>query len=195
MSVAIPLHEIRAEFAELDDPVDRTTYLIEIGRTLPPLDEHFKTEENRVLGCQARVWLVPQERPGPPQTLEFVADSDAQIVRGLIAVLLAAFSGHTASEILAFPIDKLFAELKLPALVPMRSNGLYAMVKRMQAIAKAAAEKEPSGEAATRSLPIVPLKARPRDGAAGGNGRARPKPLLPATIITGQPLAASPLDV
>ena len=55
MSVAIPLHEIRAEFAELDDPVDRTTYLIEIGRTLPPLDEHLKTEENRVLGCQARV--------------------------------------------------------------------------------------------------------------------------------------------
>jgi len=63
MSVAVPLHEIRAEFAELDDPVDRTTYLIEVGRTLPPLDEHLKTEENRVLGCQARVWLIPQERP------------------------------------------------------------------------------------------------------------------------------------
>ena len=91
MSVAVPLHEIRAEFQELDDPVDRTTYLIEVGRTLPPLAEHLKTEENRVLGCQARVWLLPQERPGPPKTLEFVADSDAQIVRGLIAVLLAAF--------------------------------------------------------------------------------------------------------
>src|SRR6266850_6566785 len=126
MPVAVPLHEIRAEFAELDDLVDRTTYLIEVGRTLPPLDEHLKTEENRVLGCQARVWLVPQERPGPPRTLEFFADSDAQIVRGLIAVLLAAFSGKTPAEILAFPIDKLFAELKLPALVPMRSNGTSA---------------------------------------------------------------------
>ena len=73
MSVAVPLHEIRAEFAELDDPVDRTTYLIEVGRTLPPLEEHHKTEENRVLGCQARVWLIPEERAGPPRTLEFLA--------------------------------------------------------------------------------------------------------------------------
>src|SRR3954465_12808499 len=147
MAVAVPLHEIRAEFAELDDPVDRTTYLIEIGRTLPPLDEHLKTEENRVLGCQARVWLIAEERPGPPPALEFLADSDAQIVRGLIAVLLAAFNEKTPAEILAFPIDKLFAELKLPALVPMRSNGLTAMVRRIQAIAKFAADKEPPAKA------------------------------------------------
>src|SRR5206468_12000675 len=102
MTVAIPLHEIRAEFAELDDPVDRTTYLIEVGRTLPPLDEHLKTEENRVLGCQARVWLSASESrrvgqaseasAGPPTVLEFLADSDAQIVKGLIAVLLAVYS-------------------------------------------------------------------------------------------------------
>src|SRR5688572_29699329 len=190
MAVAIPLHEIRAEFAELDDPVDRTTYLIEIGRTLPPLDEHLKTEENRVLGCQARVWLVPQ--PGPDsRTLEFVADSDAQIVRGLIAVLLAAYSGHTPEEILAFPIDKLFAELKLPALVPMRSNGLTAMVRRIQAIAKVAADSNTSGPSAAQSLPIVPLRPKGGEG-AGGNGRPREKQqaLLPATIVTGQPLAA-----
>jgi len=197
MSVAVPLHEIRAEFAELDDPVDRTTYLIEVGRTLPPLDEHLKTEENRVLGCQARVWLVPQDRPGPPRTLEFVADSDAQIVRGLIAVLLAVFSGKTPTEILAFPIDKLFAELKLPALVPMRSNGLTAMVRRIQAIAKVAADSEPSAGGGSQSLPLVPLKPAKSGGQASGNGhpRAENKPLLPATIVTGQPLAASPLDV
>src|SRR5436190_4398838 len=197
MSVAVPLHEIRAEFAELDDPVDRTTYLIEVGRTLPPLDEHLKTEENRVLGCQARVWLVPQERPGPPRTLEFVADSDAQIVRGLIAVLLAAFSGKTPAEILAFPIDKLFAELKLPALVPMRSNGLTAMVRRIQAVAKVAAESESPAQAATQGLPLVPLVPRTAEQRSSGNGRAaqKKKPLLPTTIVTGQPLAASPLDV
>src|SRR3954465_14881676 len=147
MAVAVPLHEIRAEFAELDDPVDRTTYLIEIGRTLPPLDEHLKTEENRVLGCQARVWLGAHEAPRPPPALEFLADSDGQIVRGLIAVLLAAFNEKTPAEILAFPIDKLFAQLKLPALVPMRSNGLTAMVRRIQAIAKGAAASEPPAKA------------------------------------------------
>src|SRR5947207_12269445 len=169
MTVAVPLHEIRAEFAELDDPVDRTTYLIEIGRTLPPLDEHFKTEDNRVLGCQARVWLVAEERPRPPRTLEFMADSDAQIVRGLIAVLLAAFNGKTPGEILAFPIDKLFAELKLPALVPMRSNGLTAMVRRIQAIAKVAAASEPA-QSTSEPLPLVPLKPLAREDRARGNG-------------------------
>ena len=199
MPTLVPLHEIRAEFADLDDPVDRTTYLIEIGRTLPPMDEALKTEENRVLGCQARVWLVPQERSvqpadgmPAPQTLDFAADSDAQIVRGLIAVLLSAYAGHTPAEILAFPIDKLFAELKLPALVPMRSNGLTAMVRRIQAIAKLAADRENAPPTTTASLPMVPLKPK-----ADGNGKpkAKPQPLLPTTLVTGQPAAASPLDV
>jgi cysteine desulfurase/selenocysteine lyase len=192
MPASVPLHEIRAEFADLDDPVDRTTYLIEIGRTLPPMDEALKTEENRVLGCQARVWLVPQELNGTSRKLDFAADSDAQIVRGLIAVLLAAFSGKSPAEILAFPIDKLFAELKLPALVPMRSNGLTAMVRRIQAIAKLAADRENAPPAAAAALPIVPLKPK-----ADGNGKPRPgpQPLLPTTLVTGQPAAASPLDV
>jgi cysteine desulfurase/selenocysteine lyase len=198
MPELVPLHEIRAEFAELDDPVDRTTYLIEVGRTLPPLDEALKTEENRVLGCQARVWLVPQERAAKPAdgaaakpVLEFLADSDAQIVRGLIAVLLAAYSGKSPAEILAFPIDKLFAELKLPALVPMRSNGLTAMVRRIQAIATLAADRQAVAPPASTALPIVPLKPQ-----AGGNGRPKtPRPLLPATLVTGLPAAASPLDV
>jgi cysteine desulfurase/selenocysteine lyase len=167
---------------------------MEIGSTLPPLADHLRTEENRVLGCQARVWLTAEERPGPPRTLDFVADSDAQIVRGLIAVLLAALSGRTPAEILAFPVDKLFAELKLPALVPMRSNGLHAMVKRMRTLAEAAAGSQSGGETAP-VLPVVPLPSRSRDQAkAEGNGRPA-RPLLPATIVTGQPLAASPLDV
>ncbi len=197
MPVAVPLHEIRAEFAELDDQVDRTTYLIEVGRTLPPLEEHLKTEVNRVLGCQARVWLSAKERPGPPTTLEFLADSDAQIVRGLIAVLLAVYSEKTPAEILAFPIDKLFAELKLPALVPMRSNGLTAMVRRIQAIAKLAAETEVKSQPSDQSLPLVPLRPRQADHSTGGNGQPREKfvPFLPTTLTTGEPQAASPLDV
>ena len=64
MSVAVPLHEIIAELEELDDRNDRLEYLIEIGKTLPPLPEHLRTEENRVLGCQARVWLTASQRPG-----------------------------------------------------------------------------------------------------------------------------------
>jgi cysteine desulfurase/selenocysteine lyase len=192
MPVAIPLHEIRAEFQELVDPADRLAYLIEIGKTLPPLDEHLRTEENRVLGCQARVWLVAHEHPGPPRTLHFAADSDAQIVRGLIAVLLAAFSGRSCEEILAFPVDALFAELKLPALVPMRSNGLYAMVQRIRALARAACQHaEPSP--ATAPLPLVPWGPRPTPG---GNGQARrTQAVLPATVATGPLAATTPLDV
>src|ERR1043165_4936499 len=100
---------------------------------------------------------------------EFLADSDAQIVRGLIAVLLAAFNGKTPAEIVAFPIDKLFAELKLPALVPMRSNGLAAMVRRMQAIAKVAADRERTIEPSAQSLPLVPLKPLASADTAAGN--------------------------
>jgi cysteine desulfurase/selenocysteine lyase len=192
MPVAIPLHEIRAEFQELEDPADRLAYLIEIGKTLPPLDEHSRTEENRVLGCQARVWLVAEEHPGPPLTLHFAADSDAQIVRGLIAVLLAAFSGRTPEEILAFPVDALFAELKLPALVPMRSNGLYAMVQRIQTLARAACQKAQTPPAAA-PLPLVPWGPSP---APSGNGQVRrTRAVLPATLATGPLTATSPLDV
>lgn len=197
MPVAVPLHEIRAEFQELADPNDRLTYLVEIGRTQPPLEEHLKTEAHQVLGCQAKVWLVAEERSGAPKTLEFHADSDAQIVRGLIAVLLAAFSGRTPAEILAFPVEELFAELKLPALVPMRSNGLYSMVRRIQNLARQAAQSEPATATSSAALPTVPFKLRQRDESTSGNGQARraKPPLLPATVVTGQPLAASPLDV
>src|SRR5262245_33766699 len=161
MPVAVPLHEIRAEFAELDDPNDRMTYLVEIGQTLPPLDPHQRVEENRVLGCQSMVWLVANERQGSPRTLEFVADSDAPMVRGLIAILLAAYSGKTAQEIVAFPIEELFAELKLKAFItPMRSNGLYSMVRRVQTLARQALEKDaeqPSGPATLAVVPLMPL--------------------------------------
>src|SRR5688500_20036163 len=122
----VTLAEIVAEFEELDDPTDRLAYLVEIGKTLPPLDDSLRTEQSRVLGCQSMVWLVADQRSGLPPTLSFTADSDAPMVRGLIAILLAAYSGHTPAEIVAFPIDQLFQRLKLLAfLTPMRSNGLH----------------------------------------------------------------------
>ena len=193
MPLAVPLHEIRAEFAELDDPNDRMTYLVEIGQTLPPLVPHLKTEENRVLGCQSMVWLVAEQVPGDPPTLDFTADSDAPMVRGLIAILLAAYSGRTPQEILAFPIEELFQTLKLKQFItPMRSNGLYSMVQRIQTLARLAADQQGSATPALTSLPLVPFKVRERP-AGGGNGK--PRPALPATVITGQPAAASPLDV
>lgn len=191
MPVAVPLHEIRAEFQELDDPADRLAYLIEIGKTLPPLPDYLRTEEHRVLGCQARVWLVAQEHPGPPRTLEFAADSDAQIVRGLIAVLLAAFSGRTPEEILAFPVEALFAELKLPALVPMRSNGLYAMVQRIQALARSAQQQAADAPPTAVPLPLLPLVPP-----ESGNGRVRRPPVrLPSTLEVEVPATSTPLDV
>src|SRR4029079_13899440 len=136
--------------------------------------------------------VVAEERPGTPKTLEFHADSDAQIVRGLIAVLLAAFSGRTPEEIQKFPIEELFAELKLPALVPMRSNGLYSMVRRIQSLAREAAESQPAEKTQAAPLPVVPFKVRSGETTENGNGhprKAKP-PLLPVTVVTGQPLAA-----
>jgi cysteine desulfurase/selenocysteine lyase len=147
----ITLAEINAEFEELDDPTDRMTYLVEIGKTLPPLDDRLRSEANRVLGCQSMVWLVASERPGNPSTLTFTADSDAPMVRGLIAILLAVYSGKTPSEILAFPIEDLLARLKLRSFItPMRSNGLYSMIRRIREIA----ERHATGT----SLPLVPIK-------------------------------------
>ncbi len=197
MPLAVPLHEIRAEFAELDDPSDRMTYLVEIGHSLPPLAPHLKTETNRVLGCQSMVWLVAEELPGDPPKLDFVADSDAPMVRGLIAILLAAYSGRTPQEILAFPIEELFQSLKLKAFItPMRSNGLYSMVQRVQTLAKLAADRHPAPAPAAEPLPLMPFKVRSRQGATNGNGRPRSTPpTLPATLVTGQPTAASPLNV
>jgi cysteine desulfurase/selenocysteine lyase len=201
MPVAVPLHEIIAELEELDDASDRCVYLMEIGRTLPPLAAHQKSEENRVLGCQARVWLVADERPGSPTVLELAAESDAAIVQGLIAVLLAAYSGKTPAEILAFPIEDLFQRLKLPALVPMRSNGLYSMVKRIQGLAQQAKDHA-AHPPVPAPLPMIPLKPRmdkaaslPAGEGPGVRGRAS-LDNVPHSPGNGKPLAtATPLDV
>ena len=126
MSATSALEELIADFEELEEPIERLAHLEEIGRSLPTMPESLRTEENRVLGCQSMVWFVARRRPGEPPVLEFQAYSDAPIVRGEIAVLLAAFSGRTPQEILDFPIEELIARLKLRSfLSPLRSNGLY----------------------------------------------------------------------
>jgi cysteine desulfuration protein SufE len=135
------IEEIVENFELLDHWDDRYRYVIELGRTLPPLAESAHIEANKVRGCASQVWLVTHVKPngaaGP--SLTFEGDSDAHIVRGLIAILFALYSGKRAKEILDSDALALFDRIGLREnLTPQRSNGLRAMVERMRAEAKAA---------------------------------------------------------
>ncbi len=135
------LADIRSDFEVLDDWEDRYRYVIELGRALEPLPDALHTESNKVRGCASQVWLFTTVEPagdGPPR-LRFQGDSDAHIVRGLIAILFAIYDGKPADEILATDAQAVFAELGLTEhLTPQRSNGLVSMVARIQADARAA---------------------------------------------------------
>jgi cysteine desulfuration protein SufE len=135
------IDDIIENFSLLDDWDDRYRYLIELGKTLVPLSERDRTAANKVQGCASQVWLATSVRPngsGGP-LLEFVGDSDAHIVRGLIAVLLALFSGRHAREILATDAIGTFERLGLREhLTPQRSNGFRSMVERIRSDARAA---------------------------------------------------------
>jgi len=137
------LQKIRSNFALLDDWEDRYRYVIELGRELPPLESQAKVEANRVRGCASQVWLVTDVQPagdGDGPVLRFKGDSDALIVRGLIAVLFAMFNGLSVGEILKVDAEKEFAALGLKEhLTPQRSNGFSSMVERIRGDAKAAA--------------------------------------------------------
>jgi cysteine desulfuration protein SufE len=122
------------DFALLDDWEDRYRYVIELGRGLEPFDEAARTDANKVRGCASQVWLKTSVEPdGENPTLIFTGDSDAHIVRGLIAILFEAYSGHRASEILALDAVEIFRKLGLHEhLTPQRSNGFAAMVERIR---------------------------------------------------------------
>jgi cysteine desulfuration protein SufE len=138
------LDEIIENFSYLDDWEDRYRYVIELGRTLEPIDESARTDANKVLGCASQVWLETQvERSGQGDpVLSFRADSDAHIVRGLIALLLALYSGKTSKEILATDAEALFEKLGLSAhLTRQRTNGTRSMVERIKRDARRAAEE------------------------------------------------------
>ena len=135
------IDEIIENFTLLDQWDDRYRYVIELGRALPPLPENGHNEENKVRGCASQVWLVTHVKPngaaGP--TLSFDGDSDAHIVRGLIAIVIALYSGKTAREILDIDALELFDRIGLrEGLTPQRSNGLRSMIERIRAEAKAA---------------------------------------------------------
>ncbi|MDX2264044.1 MAG: SufE family protein [Hyphomicrobiales bacterium] len=129
--------EVVENFKLLDDWEDRYRYLIELGKTLEPLRPEERTEANKVRGCASQVWLVT-ERGG--DALRFRGDSDAHIVRGLIAILIALYSGRSPGEIAAEDAEAAFTTLGLKDhLTPQRSNGLASMVARIKADAAAEA--------------------------------------------------------
>ena len=136
------IENIRSDFALLDDWEDRYRYLIELGRALTPLPDSLRTDANKVRGCASQVWLASATRRNgtdTPPVLELQGDSDAHIVRGLIAVLFALFDGKTAEDILRTDAPAVFAELGLKEhLTPQRSNGFFSMVERIRADAREA---------------------------------------------------------
>jgi len=131
---SLGFEEILADFELLDDWEDRYRYVIELGRRLEPLPEEEHSPANKVQGCVSQVWLSTRvDRSGSIPRLIFIGDSDAHIVRGLIAILFALYSGKTAEEIASIDAGQRLGQLHLKEhLTPQRSNGLMAMVKRIR---------------------------------------------------------------
>lgn len=130
---------IRSDFAFLDDWEERYRYLIELGDALEPFPQEARDDAHKVPGCVSQVWLHTTRGPGDDPVLTFRGDSDAHIVRGLVAVLLALYSGRPASRISAMDGEEALRELGLEDhLTPQRSNGLRSMVRRIRMEAEAA---------------------------------------------------------
>jgi cysteine desulfuration protein SufE len=142
------IEEIFSDFELLDDWEDRYRYVIELGKDLDQLPENARNDTNKVQGCASQVWLATSiednDEPQDPH-ISYVGDSDAHIVRGLIAILLAIYSGKKASEILGTDAQAIFLKLGLGEhLTPQRSNGFASMVERIRADAAAAINSAPS---------------------------------------------------
>ncbi len=131
----VSIDRVIADFQFLEDWEDRYRYVIELGRELPPLPEAERTEENKVRGCASQVWLSTHKTSTDgPLRLVFRGDSDALIVKGLVAIVIALFGGKTPEEIQAIDAEALFSQLDLRShLTTQRSNGLRALVDRIKA--------------------------------------------------------------
>jgi cysteine desulfuration protein SufE len=135
------IDEIVANFELLDDWEERYRYVIELGRMMPPLPAEAHIDANKVQGCASQVWLETRvDRANAEPVLHLRGDSDAHIVRGLIALMVALFSDRTLSEVAAIDVQGLFRDLGLTEhLTPQRSNGVRSMVERIKRDARAAA--------------------------------------------------------
>jgi cysteine desulfuration protein SufE len=134
------IDQIIDDFGVIDDWDERYRYIIDLGRKMPPLPDAQRTDDAKVRGCASQVWLIPKrDTANGSTTLTFVGDSDAMIVRGLIAILLSLYNGKTPEEILSIDAKKVLATLGLDThLSQQRSNGLFSMVERIRADARAA---------------------------------------------------------
>jgi cysteine desulfuration protein SufE len=133
------LQTIRDDFAYLDEWDDKYRYVIELGNALPPFPDDKRDDVHKVKGCVSQVWLDTKIGEGADPKIEFAGDSDAHIVRGLVAIVIALYSGRRASEIAALDAEETLRELGLNEhLSPQRANGLRAMVRRMRGEAAAA---------------------------------------------------------
>jgi cysteine desulfuration protein SufE len=130
-SIESALAELEEEFDVLGDWEERYRYVIDLGRDLAPLADAERSDANKVRGCASQVWLVTE--PGEDGTLRFRGDSDAHIVRGLIAILMRLYTGRSAAAILAFDAKAALTRLGLTeALSQQRSNGLFSMIERIR---------------------------------------------------------------
>ena len=131
--------QIISEFANFDEWLDKYSYLIELGKDCPVIDEKDKTESNLIKGCQSRVWLSCQQRDG---RLYFAADSDAVITKGIISLLIRTFDGQTPQDILDADLSFIDVIGLKEHLSPTRSNGLTSMLKQMKMYALAYSMKK-----------------------------------------------------
>lgn len=133
---AMSVEQLIESFDLLDEWDERYRYIIELGDQLDEMPAELKTEQSRVEGCVSNVWLVYEVQAGNPPRIQFIADSDSQIVRGLVAMLLMIYSGRTPQEIIDVDIDAVFDRVGLKQhLSRSRSNGLRSMVRRIRQIA------------------------------------------------------------
>lgn len=132
------IEELIDDFAYLDDWEDRYAYLIDLGKSLSALPDHQKSEEHKVRGCTSQVWLVHNQREEEGSAIHyFAADSDAFIVRGLVAIVLSAYSGKTAEEIQSVDLSSIFNQIGLERnLSVSRRNGFAAMIERVKSYAQ-----------------------------------------------------------
>jgi cysteine desulfuration protein SufE len=130
---------IRQDFAFLDEWEERYRYIIDLGAALPPYPDALRDDAHKVPGCVSQVWLDVEAGEGSDPALRFLGDSDAHIVRGLVAIVLALYAGKRASAVLATDAEAVLRELGLDEhLTPQRANGLRSMVRRIRQSAEAA---------------------------------------------------------
>lgn len=144
MSINSIQTEIVDEFSQLDDWMDRYGLIIDLGNSLPPIDEKYRTPDHLIEGCQSRVWLNAELTPDG--TVHYTADSDAIIVKGIISLLIKVLNDHTPDEILASDLHFIDDIGLSEHLSPTRSNGLLAMVKQMRLYALVFKAKQEAGK-------------------------------------------------